>query len=159
MFLDQQYSKVVLLGHITFQGYSYYQQLYLPWGLLVRRLNASSIERETYSNRVSWPTGEWNDIKKNEMAFVGLIANSYYRPQTSGPLFSVPMSISMTRLPDVQSAEKCWKITASCSQDYSCPARSDIVTCKTPSNTIIKKPLHGRVTEKRCIHRIGHNWQ
>ena len=35
-------------------------------------------------------------------------------------------------LPDVQSAEKCWKIPAISSQDYSSPAKSDIVNCGTP---------------------------
>ena len=96
---------------------------------------------------MGWPTGKWRNIKKNEVVFVGLITSSYM-PKTSGPLFTAPMSTSMTMLPDVQSAEKCWKITASSSQDYSCPVRSDIVNCGTPSSSIIKKLLPGRVQKQ-----------
>ena len=47
-----------------------------------------------------------DNIKKNEVVFVGLITSSY-RPKMSGPLFSVPMSTSMSMLPDVLSAENC----------------------------------------------------
>ena len=106
--------------------------------------NASSIGKETFSNRVSWSTGKWRNIKKNEVVFVGLITSSY-RPKTFGPLFSVPMSASTTMLPDVQSAERLL------------PALLKIIhvlldqalwIAGLPSSTIIKKLLPGGVQKQ-----------